>query len=161
MEAFSPLNGGGASKFYLAQIDAVHAGKVLELKLWDPGDTGVLSANLQILMPTAGGYSPATFSWTAAKGTTNGSASACNGTSGTNVTSVVTNTGGSMKFNGCMLTITVPLATTYSAPTPPGETEPGWWKIQYNMGGATSDAAFDLTTWSAQLRGNPVHLIVS
>ncbi len=52
MEAFTPLNGGGAADFYLAQIDAEHAGKTMVIKLWDPGDTGNLSAALRILRPT-------------------------------------------------------------------------------------------------------------
>ncbi len=39
--------GGRATEFYLAQIDAEHAGKTMVIKLWDPGDTGQLAANLQ------------------------------------------------------------------------------------------------------------------
>jgi hypothetical protein len=60
-----------------------------------------------------------------------------------------------------MLTITVPLPTNYSAPTPPGETNGGgWWKIEYDMGGSSSTNAYDLTTWQVDLLGNPVHLVV-
>ena len=44
MEAYVRLPGGQASEFYLAQIDAVHAGKTMVINLWDPGDTGALSA---------------------------------------------------------------------------------------------------------------------
>ncbi|HMJ79754.1 MAG TPA: pilus assembly protein TadG-related protein [Candidatus Dormibacteraeota bacterium] len=160
MEAFSPLDGGGASIFYLAQIDRIHAGKTMMINLWDPGDTGNLSAALRILQPTSSGYTPATFSWTSQRGTTNSAAANCNGRSGSHVTSVTTNTGGSSVFNGCWVTITIPLPTTYNAPTPPGEPGGGWWKIEYDMGGSTSDNAFDLTTWQVSLRGNPVHLVV-
>ncbi len=42
MQAFTPLSANGStvqSEFYLAQIDAVHAGKTLQISLWDPGDT--------------------------------------------------------------------------------------------------------------------------
>jgi Flp pilus assembly protein TadG len=46
MEAFVRLPGGSSSEFYLAQIDAVHAGKTMIIDLWDPGDTGTLSASL-------------------------------------------------------------------------------------------------------------------
>ncbi|MGZ6312015.1 MAG: pilus assembly protein TadG-related protein [Candidatus Limnocylindrales bacterium] len=160
MEAFSPLNGGGASIFYLAQIDKVHAGKTMIISLWDPGDTGNLSAALRILQPTTGGYTPARFNWTSQRGTTNGAAANCNGLRGFGVTSVTTNTGGSSVFNGCWVTISIPLPGTYSAPTPPGEPGGGWWKIEYDMGGSASDNAFDLTTWQVSLQGNPVHLIV-
>ena len=160
MQAFSPLQSGQASIFYLAQIEAVHAGKTMEIKLWDPGDTGSLAANLQILMPTATGYTPATFNYRAQRGTTNANATNCNATSGSGVTSVTTNTGGSSRFNGCWLTIEIPIPSTYSAPQPPGEQEPGWWKIQYNMSGSPSDNSFDITTWEVQIRGNPVHLVL-
>ena len=157
MEAFSPLNGGGASIFYLAQIEAIHAGKTMEIKLYDPGDTGSLAANLQILQPGSGGYTAANFTYTAKKSAVNGVA--CDARTGSG-TSVQTNTGGTSLFNGCWLTITIQLPTTYSAPTPPGEPGPGWWKIQYNMSGTTANTAFDLTTWQVNLRGNPVHLVV-
>ena len=71
-----------SSTFYLAQIEAVHAGKTVVISLWDPGDTGSLSANVQILIPDASGYTPATVKWSSAKGTTNSGASSCNGKSG-------------------------------------------------------------------------------
>lgn len=159
MEAFSPLNGGGTSTFYFAQIDAVHAGKTMVIKLWDPGDTGSLAATLQILQPAAGGYSPVTLNWSAQRGTTNGNASNCNGLSGSG-SSLITNTGGRSRFNGCWVTINVPIPTTYSAPTPPGEPGAGWWKVSYSMGGSSSSNSFDVTTWQVEIRGNPVHLLV-
>jgi len=158
MEAFSPLNGGGATIFYLAQIEARHAGKTMQISLYDPGDTGSLSANLQILQPAAGGYSPATFSYKAQRAASSGVN--CGSRSGTNVNSVTTASGGTSYFNGCWLTITIVLPATYSAPQPPGEPGPGWWKIKYNMSGSSSDTAFDLTTWKVALLGNPVHLVV-
>jgi hypothetical protein len=157
MEAFTPLDPNGAAEFYLAQIEAVHAGKTMIIELWDPGDTGQLSATLQILIPTATGYAPASFTWNANEGTVNGN---CTQSSGSG-TSVTTNTGfNNSVFNGCWVTIEIPIPTTYSAPTPPGELEPGWWKIRYNMGNQSATPAFDLTTWQVEIRGNPVHLVV-
>ncbi len=152
MEMYTPLPGGQSSEFYLAQIDAIHAGKTMEIRLWDPGDTNQ-NANIQILKPTASGWVTATFSWTAAKGTTNSGASYCTGTSGTNVTSVATYASGS-KFNGCWLTIRVKIDTAYAAPLD------GWWRIRYNMLGAPGTSATDITTWEVNIRGNPVHLKV-
>jgi Flp pilus assembly protein TadG len=160
MEAFSPLDGGSSSVFYLAQIDAVHAGKTVVINLWDPGDTGSLSATLSILLPGATGYTPASVTWSSKKGTTNSGASSCNGRTGTG-TSIVTNTGGTSQFNGCWVSIEVRIPSTYTAPTPPGETGPGWWKIKYVMGGTSaSTPAFDVTTWQVTIRGNPVHLVL-
>jgi hypothetical protein len=159
MEAYSPLEPSTSSEFYLAQIEAAHAGKTMEIKLCDPGDTNSLSATLNIRIPTSTGYINATMNYTAAKGTTNGNASNCNSNTGTGVTSITTNTGGTQVFNGCWVTILIPIPTTYTAPTPPGEAEPGWWKIRYNMGSGSS-SAYDLTTWQVEIRGNPVHLIL-
>ena len=86
--------------------------------------------------PTATRYLATNFNYSAERNSYN--ASSCNGRSGTNVSSVTTNTGGSSLFNGCWLTIEIPLPTNYSAPHPSSDTvtnEGGWWKIRYNMSG--------------------------
>ncbi|MFN8619917.1 MAG: pilus assembly protein TadG-related protein [Chloroflexota bacterium] len=162
MEAYIRLPGGTSSEFYMAKVEAQHAGKTLEIDLWDPGDTGNLSATLQILQPTTTSYQPVAFSYTATA--TASGASACSSRSGTNVTSVVTNTGGTSLFNGCWITISIPLPNTYSAPHPSSDTitsEGGWWKIRYTMGGLATDFSTDLTTWQVQVRGSPVHLVLN
>jgi hypothetical protein len=154
MQAFTPLSANGtpvSSTFYLAQIDAVHAGKTVEIKLWDPGDTNPLSASLEILVPTSSGWAPTLFDYTAAKGTTNAGASNCNALSGNNVPSVQTSTPTS-RFNGCWLTIQIPIPSGYAA------LQQGWWKIRYTMTG--TGVSDDVTTWKVAIRGNPVHLIV-
>ena len=54
MQAFTPLKSNGgttSSEFYLAQIDKVHAGKTVEISLWDPGDTTPLTASIEIEIP--------------------------------------------------------------------------------------------------------------
>jgi hypothetical protein len=152
MQMYTPLPGGSASVFYLAQIDAqAGAGKTMEVMLWDAGDTNALAANLQILQPTSGGWSAvSSMTWTGTK--VSGDASTCPSGSGS---SIVTNSGGSSKYNGCWLTIDIVIPASYSAP------QSGWWKIQYNMSGASTDYASDETTWQVNIRGNPVHLIPS
>ena len=174
MEAFSPLPQGQASTFFLAQIPAVHAGKTVAIDLWDPGDTGNLSANLEILQPVTTGcpgasacWLPTQFSYTAERLGAGGSS--CNSLTGNLVSSVITNTGGTSRFNGCWLHITVKLAAGYNAPIPaasqwpadlPASARgPGWWRIRYNVGSGSGNA-FDLTTWQVGIRGNPVHLII-
>jgi hypothetical protein len=159
METYFPLPGGTNATLYLAQIDAVHAGKTVVISLWDPGDTNNLSANVQILIPGASGYTAGSVKWSSAKGSTNSAASSCNGRSGTG-TQITANTGTVNNFNGCWVTIEVAIPATYTAPTPPGETEPGWWKIRYVMGGTSSTLASDVTTWQVTIRGNPVHLVL-
>jgi hypothetical protein len=157
MQMFTPLSAAGgttSSEFYLAQIEATHAGKVVEIQLWDPGDTSPLSASIQIERPSAtvGTWTPATdMSYWATKGTTNGNAINCSSTVVSNASSIVT-ANPSSKFNGCWLTIDVPIPISYTAP------QSGWWKIKYTMTGTGTST--DVTTWKANIRGNPVHLVV-
>jgi hypothetical protein len=148
MAAYANVN-AGASLFYLAQVDAVHAGKTLEIRLFDPGDVGG-TATLRIKKPTPTGYVNATFSYTA-----NGGAGS---QSGTNVTSLLTANSGASQYQNAWVTISIPLPASYGVGglTPPGETEPGWWKIEY----AITSAGNDTTTWEVNIRGNPVHLVI-
>lgn len=143
---YSNLN-GGSSLFYLAQISSAYAGKTMEIRLFDPGDVGG-DATLHIKRPTTTGYVDATFSYTAD-----------NGRSGTNVTTIQTAVGGTNLYNDSWITIDVPLSSTYGQGSdtllPPGETQPGWWKIQYDITAAGNDT----TTWEVSIRGNPVHLV--
>ena len=157
MQMFSPLEvaGGSAfSEFYIAQVPQAHAGKTLELSLWDPGDTGNLAANIQIEIPTSGGWSPVSMVRTSVTGTS-GSPQNCTGyTQNVTSNSITTNSGGGGAgvYNGCWLTIDVTIPATYTAP------QQGWWKIRYNMSG--NDTSSDVTTWTAKIRGNPVHLVL-
>ncbi len=83
MQAFTPLSASGStvqSEFYLAQIDAVHAGKTLQISLWDPGDTSPLTADLTILIPTSSGWTATPVTYSATLGTTN--SGRADGTSG-------------------------------------------------------------------------------
>ena len=136
------------SLFYLAQIPASHAGKTLEIRLFDPGDVGG-TAFLRIKKPTPSGYVDATFNYTAAGGS--------GSQSGTNVTQLQTASSGSSLYQNSWVTIQIPLPANYGVGglTPPGETEPAWWKIEYQI----SQAGNDTTTWEVGIRGNPVHLI--
>jgi hypothetical protein len=138
----------GTSIFYLAQVEAAHAGKTLEIKLFDPGD--IASTSLRVKIPTTTGYTDATFSFTATGSSGGGP------TSGGPLTSLTTSTSSTNYYNNQWVTITVNIPATYTAPTPPGEPGPGWWKIQY----VTSGSGQDVTTWEVNIRGNPVHLVI-
>jgi hypothetical protein len=152
MEMYTPLPSSSSSEFYLAQIEAAHAGKTMEIRLFDAGDTNQ-DANIQILIPTTSGWSASNFNYTAAKGTTNSGVTNCTSSAGTGVNNVVTYSSGSSRFNGCWITIQIPIPTTYTA------AQSGWWKIRYNMTGSGSTAT-DITTWQVEIRGNPVHLVL-
>jgi hypothetical protein len=171
MQAFTPLSATGStlpadctsghacdSEFYLAQIDPIHNGKTLEIRLWDPGDTSPLTASLEIRIPdnaAVGGYRTASVTYTGVVGTTNGNAnSACNTNARSTASNapIQTSTGASLGlFNGCWLTIDTVIPSWYTGD------QGGWWKIRYTMtGNGTSN---DVTTWMADIRGNPVHLV--
>src|SRR5437867_3028867 len=145
MCAFIVVN--NTSVFYLAQVEAAHAGKTLEIRLFDPGD--ITNTTLKVLVPTTTGYTYATFTWTAT-GSSGGAP-----TSGGPTTSLVTSSSSGMFYNNQWVTLLVPIPTSYTAPTPPGEPGPGWWKIEYG----TLGTGLDVTTWEVNVRGNPVHLI--
>ena len=156
MRMYTPLSANGgtvSSEFYLAQIGPEHAGKTVEVNLWDPGDTAPLSASIQVELPSAtvGVWTPANnMSYHAVTGTSNGSAVKCSSTVITGKSSIVT-ADPSSKFNGCWLTIDVPIPSGYTAP------QSGWWKIKYTMNG--SGTSGDDTTWKVGIKGNPVHLL--
>jgi hypothetical protein len=157
----------GVQSFYLAQIDKSAAGKTLEIDLFDPGDVSG-EGTLRIKNPDGNAYNYATFDYKSINLTTTGSnciAGNSDQCSRTGVTSIKTATGGSSSFNNTWIQITIKLPTTYGSATstppkpagltPPGETQPGWWKIEYTVSGGN-----DTTTWMVNIRGNPVHLVV-
>ncbi len=149
MGMFTQLPGGQTSEFYLAQIDEAHKGKTMQIQLWDAGDTNQ-RAEIEILGPTDSGWTPRTLIYSAVPDSYAASGTWCNDVSSTG-TSIVTHDGSNRRYNGCWLTITIPLDGDYDAP------QDGWWKIRYDITG--SDVATDITTWQVALIGNPVHLV--
>ena len=115
------------------------------ISIFDPGESSG-DAFLRVLSPDGNAYNYQTFNW-----------ASDDGRSGTGVTQIQTSVGGAAQFNNHLVTITIPLPSTYGngGLTPAGETEAGWWKIEYQM-----NAANDTTTWGVNINGNPVHLIV-
>jgi hypothetical protein len=148
MENYYQLPQSTSSIFYMAQIDAqAGAGKTVEIRLWDVGDTNGVSSSLQVLQPTSSGWSAASMTWTATN--VSGTGAPCPSGSGTSITTF----SGVKQYDGCWLTIRIVLPASYSAP------QDGWWKVRYTVGTGGSDQATDLTTWEVNVRGNPVHLI--
>ncbi len=136
----------GTQLFYLAQIDKTAAGKTMEISLFDPGDVSG-NASLRIKSPDGNAYNYANFTWTADNGLSSG---------GSSVSTITTATSGGSLFNDSVITIDVTLPSTYGSVglTPAGESQAGWWKIEYNVSGGN-----DTTTWQVAIRGNPVHLV--
>jgi len=134
----------GKQLFYLAQIDKVHAGKTMEVKLFDPGDVSG-NAYLRILSPDGNAYNYVNFTWTSD-----------NAKSGSGSTIQTASSGSGSLFQDALITIEIPLPSTYGSVglTPAGEPGAGWWKIEY-----TVDGGNDTTTWQVDIQGNPVHLL--
>ena len=146
MAAYTQLD-AGSQTFYFAQIERAHAGKTLEIELFDPGESAG-DAFLRFLNPDGDKYTYATFDW-----------ESDDGRSGTGVTSLQTSVAGKAQFNNHLVTISIDLGKKYGDKglNPPGDVtdEQGWWQIEYNI-----NAANDTTTWGVSIRGNPVHLIL-
>ena len=151
MSIFANATGTSAS-FYLAQIDAVNAGKTMRINLFDPGEG---ASTLQILDPNG---NPSTFSWstpcnppTPPTGSCSGSGISSLDVSGTG-TQPYTGMNGTSKYNDRYITIDIPLpanyATVYSGKV--------WWKVKYTT---LSSSVTDRTTWSVNIVGDPVHLL--
>jgi Flp pilus assembly protein TadG len=152
MVAYNNVNGGD-QQFYLAQIPKIDAGKTLEIDLFDVGDVSG-QAILYVESPDGNVYTNATFNYTA----DSMCASSCSANGVTSITA--TTSGGTHPYNDSWLTILIPLPSTYGSVglTPGGETQAGWWKIDYKI--AAGVQSNDTTTWRVGVRGNPVHLIV-
>jgi Flp pilus assembly protein TadG len=146
MAAYTNIDDGN-QKFYFAQIEKVHAGKTLQIDLFDPGESSG-DAFLRFLSPDGNKYTYAKFDWKDDRG---------NGANG--VTSLQTAIGGKPQFNNHLVTIEIDLPRDYGKKglNPPGDItdEEGWWQIEYFI-----EAANDTTTWEISIRGNPVHLII-
>ncbi len=146
------IDGGG--DFYLASIEAVHAGKQLVVELFDPGE----GANwMEILDPNG---NPVTFDWETPCG--GGVVAPSGGCSGTTSRLDVQGDGcvsdpqpgpnrkSDCKYNDRVIIARIDLpadyATQYGTNT--------WWKIRYDVSGTSTDR----TTWGVELIGDPVRL---
>ncbi len=149
MSIYASLSGATAD-FYLAQIDPVHAGKTMRLTLFDPGEG---ANSLQILDPNG---NPASFSWSTQCNPPTPLTGGCSG-SGTSLD--VSGSGaqpfsglqGNSRFNDRAVVLDVKLPNNYSSVY----LNKTWWKVRYTVGTSPTDR----TTWSANIVGDPVHLL--
>lgn len=129
--------GAGASpQFYLSELGAEHAGKTVEVTLWDAAEG---AQRLKILEPTGSStWDYINFDWFSSDG----------GSEQGTDTPIINVT--SYNFNGDLITIRFDLPADYNPPS-----SNAWWKIEY----AYSSSATDRSTWSVRVLGDPVHLI--
>ena len=133
-----------AADFYLAEIDAVHAGKQMEITLFDPGEGGNY---IQIKDPNG---NPVNFSYRTADNAYSGSGNQLDVSGCTGYPQVGSNRSSQCRYNERFVILTVDLPANY-ATVYPGQK---WWKIYYNF----SSAVTDRSTWAVRIIGDPVHI---
>ena len=131
----------GSSTFYFAKVDEIHAGKSLELSIFDPGDAG--GNNYITILDPYGNVPSCSWVVTREDGSIQetGSGSCTVDASG-------------QTYNSDMVTLTIDLAAGYTC-NPAGAYGGCWWRVTYDYDGA----AHDRTTWGARIIGNPIHLV--
>ncbi len=153
MSIYANLGGsaGSTATFYLAEVAALHAGKTMQLTLFDSGEG---AQKIEVLDPNG---SPATFNW---RTPCNPPTPPSGGCSGSNVTSILVSGTGTQpysnlqsnsKYNDRRIVLDVKLPPNYT--TVFGAKV--WWQIRYTVG----STATDRTTWSVSIVGDPVHLV--
>ena len=147
----------GTAQLYLAEIAAEHAGKIMQVELFDPAD-GI--DNVKIVDPK-GAY--VDFSWHTIDCLTYGYLCA-RGDLGTPAALIHQTCSGvpclkqdtGISFQDRTIRFNIPLAADYACQTTAGEPENCWWKVEYED---TDANANETTTWGVTLVGDPVHLI--
>jgi Putative Flp pilus-assembly TadE/G-like len=134
--------GGSTAQMYLAEIAPVHAGKTLQLSLYDAGEDDA-SASYTIKRPDG---TTANCDWQSQDGQS-GSFGAC-----TIQTTRSSGGGWEPKFNAQWLTINVEIPDAYSCNL--AVPLACWWSVSI-----VNNQPHDRTTWSAQIIGNPVRLV--
>ena len=138
MSIYVNFNAGQAEPF-LAEIREEHAGKVLEVDIWDLGDVDG-TADIRFIDPLGGNVDPPSCSWTST-----------NGESATNIPDCIIDIS-NQRFNAEWLYVTIPLGDPVCNPAL-GTLE-CWWKLHINSSGQTHDR----TTWAARVSGDPVRI---
>jgi Putative Flp pilus-assembly TadE/G-like len=131
---------GGQATVYIAEVQPVHAGKILELVFYDAGESSG-NADMTVLAPPGvTGYS---CSWTATQ-----NFGPNQPTSGSSCT-IQTTVNGVAQFNGEWITMNIQLPdqANYNCTTD------CFWKMDLDL-----NVSHDRTTWEAKVIGNPVKL---
>lgn len=137
---------GGTAEFYLAQVDAVHAGKEMVITLFDPGEGGKA---IEVLDPNG---DPVSFDWATVDDLSPGHSGT---TASLDVSGAASprlqNRASDKRFNERKLELRIDLPGNY-ATAYGGDT---WWKLRYTFDGAVNDK----TTWSVWIDRNPLRLV--
>jgi Flp pilus assembly protein TadG len=130
----------GVTSFHLARILSGTAGSILKISLYDVGDS-TQTGTIKINPPGGGNYSGCT-----GTGVTTSIGSNC---------SFTVTAGSPSVFNGRLQVVSVPIPTGYTC----NDNDPTacWVTLTYDYGSGAQPT--DVTTWSANLEGDPIRLI--
>jgi len=140
MSIFTNANAGTAI-VYLAEVDPIHAGKILQLSFYDPGENLQPGADAWVEVKMPSGTTPQC-DWVSKNnsGTQTGS--------GSGNCRIKSTTSAVPAFNAQWLTATIEIPDNYTCTTD------CFWKMHLDMAGSQ-----DRTTWTAKVIGNPVRLV--
>jgi hypothetical protein len=137
--------GSASADFYLAEIEPTHAGKQMEVTLFDPGEGG---NTIRLIDP---GGNPINFTYRTVDGLYSGGPTNSLNVSGcAGQPQVGPDRQSQCVFNERFVVLTVDLPVDYAT----RYTTDHWWKINYNF----STSVTDRSTWSVRIIGDPVHL---
>lgn len=131
---------GGSAEPYLAEVRPEHAGKTLEVDIWDLGDTNG-PARLRFLDATGSLADLPGCSWTSTNGESSGFINDCD----IDISD--------QRFNAEWLYVKIPIPDTYTCNIM--SSTDCWWKVRINSTNQPSDR----TTWTARITGDPVRLV--
>jgi hypothetical protein len=129
----------GNATVWLAEVLPVHAGKKLELRFFDPGESAP-PATMTVQNPS--GATATSCSWTAD-----------NGSSGSSCAITTANGSGSL-FNGRWITLLINIPSNYTCDPAAAGNSGCYWKMNLDL-----NTSHDRTTWSARVIGNPIRLV--
>jgi hypothetical protein len=135
---------GNEAEPYLAEVRPEHAGKMLEVDIFDLGDAAgsINDAWIEFRDPVGGSANPPACSWDSSNGLDSGG-------SITDCKILI----GDQRFNAAWLNVDIPIPDSYTCDE---TTATGcWWKILIH----SSLQATDRTTWAAKISGDPVRLV--
>lgn len=152
-----PGNTIGLAELYLAEIDSVHAGKTMQVELFDPAD-GI--DNVRILDPHGNRMN---FSWYTIDCLSYGYRCA-RGDLGSPASPISQDCAGvpclkqesGISFQDRSVRIIIPLDPSYACEQPLSEPENCWWKVEYEDNNSNAN---ETTTWGVTLSGDPVRLV--
>ena len=140
-----PLNGGKIGNTPAMKITDI---KTFLVSLYDPGEINVAGAQMQVLDPSGA----VATSCKVSKFTNPTDSTAYQVITLSPCSIPTTNSTGGALYNGQLLTIDIKIPVTYSCTF-------CWWKIRYDLGASPAGSPADTTTWSAAIKGDPVHLV--